>query len=492
VDATGGSDNNLGTSSTSAWQTIAMVNGRTFVAGDNILFKRGETWREQLRVPSSGKSGSPITFGAYGMGAKPRLLGSVNRSQTKDWTNESGSIWYASAPVDVGNLIFDGGLSWGVKKRYKSDLGTQDDFWFDSASLRVYMYSSVNPASKYNEIECALNDLTGDYTKGSIVRVSTRDYITVQDLEISYGGNLGVDIKRGSGNVIIERCDFRFIGGGYQPEPTRLGNAVQYWGDSHDCIVRYCNFDQIYDAAITAQYDGTPTSPMAFRNLFFYYNIIDNSEYSFEFWFKDRNSPTICSVDNVRFENNVCLRAGYGWSHTQRPDPSGRHLMFFSSFVPMTNIYIRNNIFYESMQSALCRYSSTFVGWNNVTLSNNCYYQSGDDSRMIYFPDASYSMATFSQYQSAKGKDQNSMAADPKFVDPLADYHIQPGSPCAGTGTYVGLTADYEGNAVMSGSVDIGAFELTSTTQTPTTSPSPTPTTIEPPSNLRFQQYTIP
>jgi hypothetical protein len=65
VDATGGNDSNAGTATTQAWKTINEVNKGSFSPGDIVLFKRGETWREQLKVPSSGSAGSPITFGAY-------------------------------------------------------------------------------------------------------------------------------------------------------------------------------------------------------------------------------------------------------------------------------------------------------------------------------------------------------------------------------------------------------------------------------------------
>ena len=64
--ADAGSDSNNGTSPFTPWQTIAKVNSSTFQPGDSILFNRGDTWREQLTVSSSGSPGNPITFGAYG------------------------------------------------------------------------------------------------------------------------------------------------------------------------------------------------------------------------------------------------------------------------------------------------------------------------------------------------------------------------------------------------------------------------------------------
>ncbi len=79
--AAGGSDSNSGTSSGAAWQTVAKVNAASFSAGDSVLFNRGDVWyASSLVVPSSGASGSPITFGAYGSGANPIIKGATNFS----------------------------------------------------------------------------------------------------------------------------------------------------------------------------------------------------------------------------------------------------------------------------------------------------------------------------------------------------------------------------------------------------------------------------
>jgi hypothetical protein len=76
--AAAGSDSNSGTSSGAPWQTIGKVNGSTFLPGDSILFNRGDAWYgTSLVVASSGSSGSPITFGAYGSGANPIVKGST-------------------------------------------------------------------------------------------------------------------------------------------------------------------------------------------------------------------------------------------------------------------------------------------------------------------------------------------------------------------------------------------------------------------------------
>ncbi|MFF7643785.1 carbohydrate binding domain-containing protein [Streptomyces canus] len=55
----------------SPWNSVAGVNNTTFGAGDNILFATGTTCTGQLTPQGSGASGSPVTMGSYGTGAKP-------------------------------------------------------------------------------------------------------------------------------------------------------------------------------------------------------------------------------------------------------------------------------------------------------------------------------------------------------------------------------------------------------------------------------------
>src|SRR5579862_8939755 len=76
--AAAGNDSNSGTDSGHPWQTISKVNGAVFSAGDSVLFNRGDAWYgTSLNVPSSGSSGTPITFGAYGSGVNPIFKGST-------------------------------------------------------------------------------------------------------------------------------------------------------------------------------------------------------------------------------------------------------------------------------------------------------------------------------------------------------------------------------------------------------------------------------
>jgi hypothetical protein len=84
-----GSDSNNGTSTSTPWLTIAHVNAQSsLAAGSTVLFRCSCIWREQLTAPTSGSSGSPITFGSYGTGTQPDISG-ANLYTT--WTTETAS-----------------------------------------------------------------------------------------------------------------------------------------------------------------------------------------------------------------------------------------------------------------------------------------------------------------------------------------------------------------------------------------------------------------
>jgi hypothetical protein len=100
VDNVSGSDGNAGTSTAAPWASLRKVNGAALLPGDTISFRRGGTWRGELVTKGGTQSGGAVTYGAYGTGAKPRLLGSASLSNTADWIQTSTNIWTSQvAPV---------------------------------------------------------------------------------------------------------------------------------------------------------------------------------------------------------------------------------------------------------------------------------------------------------------------------------------------------------------------------------------------------------
>jgi len=103
---TGGSDVANGLTDATAWATTSRVNTKwgdgTIIAGDNIYFRRGDTFTGYLTAGSSGNASNRITVGAYGSGANPIISGFTTVS---GWTSQANGIYrkVVSAASASGN-----------------------------------------------------------------------------------------------------------------------------------------------------------------------------------------------------------------------------------------------------------------------------------------------------------------------------------------------------------------------------------------------------
>lgn len=446
----GGADERDGLSAAAAWRTLERVNGQELKAGDTVLFRCGDVWRGQL-LPRSGDETGYVTYGAYGTGAKPLLLGSVSRNEEADWQPEQENLWATAGGIrqDVGNIIWNEEEAVGVKKWGREELKQEGDYWYDGAAGRVWMYLRQNPAKRYRSIELALCR--------HIIDQGGRCYVVYDGLALRYGAAHGI----GGGNVhhiTVRNCDISYVGGGHQfttaeGHPVRYGNGIEFWANAHDCLVERCRLWEIYDAALTNQNNGPEVKQY---NIAYRHNIIWNSEYSFEYW----NRPESSLTHHIYFDNNTCVNAGYGWGHGQRPDPSGRHLCFYSSPAPAEEVYIRNNIFWEAKGNGFYAPGWTPEAVAKLGMDHNCWYQGSGE--MILLPGRGFGMDQFQEYQKAWGQEAHSICADPHLANAArGDFHLTAGSGCIDAGMDVGLGADFEGVAIPQGAAaDIGAYEF--------------------------------
>jgi hypothetical protein len=195
---------------------------------------------------------------------------------------------------------------------------------------------------------------------------------------------------------------------------VRFGNGIEFWGTAHDCLVERCRLWEIYAAALTNQ-SGGPNTPQ--RNITYRYNVIWNSEYSFEYW----NRPEASETENIRFEHNTCFDAGSGWGHAQRPDPSGRHLCFYTSPARARGIIIRGNIFCGALENAFYAPTWPREALDALEMDRNCWWQPEGD--MVSVDGRRYPMAAFDDYRRDFGKEPHSLAAEPAVGNAAAhDY----------------------------------------------------------------------
>jgi hypothetical protein len=74
VDCSAGNDSAAGTATSAAWKSLGKANAASLRPGDQLQLKSGCTWTGPLNARWNGTSAAPITIGAYGGTARPRIV----------------------------------------------------------------------------------------------------------------------------------------------------------------------------------------------------------------------------------------------------------------------------------------------------------------------------------------------------------------------------------------------------------------------------------
>lgn len=200
VDAVDGMDGNDGRSPGAAWRSVTKVNQSSFLPGDAILFKRGQTWdATKLEMKSSGQAGLPITLAAYGTGARPIISA---KAPVPGWNVDSN--WHASG-VNRWQFALENnpGRLWLSGQEYvqavdAAHLDSARPWFYDTVNHQLLIAAAANPATAFTGIlEAGLLD-------AAIAMVGS-DYVTLRHLDVR-GGSYTIAVY-GSSHVTIEDCD---------------------------------------------------------------------------------------------------------------------------------------------------------------------------------------------------------------------------------------------------------------------------------------------
>ena len=337
---------------------------------------------------------------------------------------------------DIGNFICDFGEHWGVKRWSLDELRYELDYWYDAATDRVFVRCDRNPAAKFGSIELAKTWV--------VIPHGGRHDVIWEALTVRYTGGFAF-AGGASFNNVVRNCDLCWIGGGLQyfgtnakgqRYPVRYGNGIEWWSPAWSNTVERCRIWQVYDAALTPQ---TSRSPNPIHDIVMRDNVIWQSEYSLEYW----NGATNSYTANITFEHNTCVDAGYAWSHAQRPDPNGGHVMVYSNRAPCTNIVIRNNLFCRTTERAVrtgtdWRYGADFDYNLYWVPSGSVFRYYADDLRLSREEFAARANefhmlsgeSEFNRYREVWRMDPHSLYVEPDFIDEeMRDYRLKPGSP---------------------------------------------------------------
>jgi hypothetical protein len=499
-----GDDSNPGTSESLSWKTILKVNASIFKAGDSILFRKGDTWRDQLTLPSGGSSDNYIIYGSYGTGDKPRILGSETETA---WTNVSGNIWESTKnftdPYALnykGAIYFienDGSVSWGrVKKENTYDCVVEYDWTW--ASNHIYIYSPTNPNTRYIEVEIT--------QRNDCINLNDKEYVTIDGFEIAYPGFHGIGEKWPETNLtglLIQNCYIHHLGvkdgAGYGIEAWHSNTLIRN-NEIHDSGRRNISLNLygdgatvnnitvenniLYNAFHTTGIDIATDGSSSYSNITFRYNYvynelesdIDNIEVFGSGWAYCGAQLQDNTINDVYFYYNVfkgttskvSIGNGYGPNNVNfhnnlfygvSPHITGDH----TSFVLIqdgADVDFKNNIFYNDVEineNPTLSVIAIAADAGTVTLNNNLYYNTSATRLMIWYG-KNYPVSQFEAFQSETGQDVNSILNEnPLFVS-STDFHLQENSPAIDAGIDVGLTNDFEKKPIIN-APDIGAYE---------------------------------
>lgn len=320
-----GNNNNSGLSTASAWKTLSKVQDfsyRTgFRPGDNILLKRGGVWRERLITYSSGAEGQPITFDAYGSGAKPKILSSRN---DLTWTSIGANLWATptlnlTPNSNVGFILLTAevtdpviGVNVGKVVQNASDLDTEGEFFWEAmpqlgatyGRVVIYTTHASGPAVRWPLMEVG----TGD--RG--VHILNQSYITVRNIDARYGTGGSFRIGELSHHITLDACEASY-GGGTQTAilGMRAGDIVKIDTGSHDVVVQNCRVSNAWEAGISME---AWRSGDVIYNITVANNTVDRCSIGIAANTPYYDGITNTEMYNIYIRGNTVTNSGYGWT----------------------------------------------------------------------------------------------------------------------------------------------------------------------------------
>lgn len=394
-----GSDGNPG-SVTAPWRTLAKV--RSAMAsgelqrGSTVLFKRGHEFYGSIHMPSLIGSAGSLTIGAYGEGARPRLLG--YKVSNAAWTPYSGNIWKLNIAANSGQysgntsepstnvgFLKAAGIIHGRKRWSISELAADWEFFSDSTN--VYVRLGVNPGAGV-----AIS------VQRDILRLAS--HTTVQDLYL--GGTGAHGVATGGKNVLIQRNEIEWIGGSALSGTTRYGNGVELYVGAARVMIRENVIRQTYDVALSAQGTGTA----GWTDITWDSNRIENCNMTLELWGKGGGTGFL----RCRFVNNTCIDAGYSWAALIRSDRDGKgtHLLTYSMEVPV-DVEITGNSFLGARDNYTRNSGDRQIPAGIVTHGNTIKLGAG--KKIAYGVENPEISEQAAQWQARTGREQASVFA---------------------------------------------------------------------------------
>ncbi|MHB0858289.1 MAG: golvesin C-terminal-like domain-containing protein, partial [Anaerolineae bacterium] len=418
VDSVAGSDSNAGTSEGAAWKTLSKVNAMTFQAGDVVRFKRGGSWTGNLTLKWVGQAGNPITFAAYGTGARPILR---NPGSTSNLTN---AVTISGQYQVLEGLLIRDAQNAGVLVTSGGNDNVVRDVEITAAGIGIKCSGQRNllTGNYIHDLKMVVNTSGGDDDYGAVAIWLFNGYN-----EVSY--NRMINCKAPS-------YDYGDDGG-----------AVEWWGTADGNNVHH-NWAENTDGFLEV---GGGSA----RNTVVAYNVSINNG-RFGCWHIGSSFPAV--VENFKVEHNPIIESKSG--------TTGWAVLDFAGGTPRsTTLLMRNNIV---QVSNFWRVS----GASGFTSQNNLYHLVTSGTTQLGFSLGSGDKQGDPRWVNSGGRDYRLQAGSPA---------IDGGQDLGYTRDYTGATVP-AGSRPDMGAYEYGGSPAATATPTgvPTSQPTSVAPTATP------------
>jgi len=503
VDSVNGNDNNNGTSTSTAWKTVTKINSKTFLAGDQILFKKGCTFSGALAPKGSGASGNHINLGAYGTGSLP-IISAGTSVQYALLLNNQDYWTIDSLEITGGNLC--GIAVRGNKTNYNYTgytitncvvhgcYSSTGDFTYRSTGLINFYLWDQAPGSQWNNVDienCTVYDTTqfnGIGVWGSTKTANRSSNITIKNCVSHDTGGVGIQECIGS-NVLVQNCLVYNAG----TSATYACTGFELWRSNNATW----QFNEAYNIKVTRSGQGNDNGCFDID----YYNNDVTVQYNYGHDAAGYGMAVLANqdgdgyYDSDKIANNITVRYNIFAYNDQWSNSAGFGNLFLSvggngSSFNGLNVY--NNTFYHNPVGtpwAINASGTKFSGSNPNSFKNNIIYSTipymygisgniGVNNNLYYYTNGAAQFDVGSTHYNSltavrsSGYDANSKEGNPLLSNPTfhgtgllgaaTAFTPSNSSPAVNAGTNVGNmgSRDFKGNAIPQGvAYDMGAIE---------------------------------
>jgi hypothetical protein len=468
-----GNDANTGLRPENSWKTLDKVNHTTFLPGDSIFFRAGDSWNGQLSPLGSGADGRPIIINMYGKGSKPVVHGPGTNGSAAVLLKDQ-SYWEINN-LEVTNTQPTGGSN--VLRGIYIAGSSPRDLWHHIYVRNCYVHdvSSVGfGAPSYSKM-----------SGGILYDINIQDAL----VEGCHVANVGVEGIRNSSpltssNLVIRRNIVENVyGDGIVLHGTNGNSVIEYNTVHNVCMSDAANYAAVWTFAsrhtliqfneIYGTTAGGPNDGEVFDA------DIDTDGDVFQYNYSHDNARGFMLF--MRSAKNIIVRYNISQNDAMRSARQGGHRLFYQDgkVGSITN-QIYNNTFYAG------DLDTVFYQAQNVTFDNNILYSTGSVKQFSTTPISSASgfennlffPASMTAINGPAGTVLGNLTANPMWIAPGLGttgliigengflkspdgYALKHGSPALQAGKRMNENGgfDYFGNSVTGPNTpNIGAY----------------------------------